>query len=273
MKKDLPSDLTSYDLLKTLAIVLMLVDHVGYYFFPDENVWRIIGRVCVPLWFFLIGYARTRDLDPRFVIGGGLLVVADFVVGHNVLPLNILFTMFLMRLVLDRATGAVVRGGTVVLWPLGVFLTVATLPSMFLFEYGTQGLVLVLCGWMLRQRQEAGGQAAPIPEFLRGAEFFGFLGFSYITFCIMQGVLFGFTGGELYTLAVGLGVSFTLMLLFRPRTYPGLTRMLGPGAGVLRLTGRRTLEIYVLHLLLFKLLGLLTQPDRFGLFQWSWFSL
>lgn len=273
MKKDLTSDLTSYDLLKTLAIVLMLVDHMGYYFFPDENVWRVIGRMCVPLWFFLIGYARTRDLDPRFVIGGGILIVADFVVGHNVLPLNILFTMFLMRLVLDRVTGAIVRGGTVVLWPLGVLLTVATVPSMFLFEYGTQGLVLVLCGWMLRQRQEAGQAGAPGAEFLRGPEFFGFLGFAYITFCIMQGVFFGFSGMEFYALATVLGISFGLIALFRPRTYPELTRVLGPGAGLLRLTGRRTLEIYVLHLLLFKILALLTQPERFGLFQWSWFQL
>ncbi len=37
----LPAPLTAYDLLKTLAIILMVVDHIGAYFFPDQMWWRV----------------------------------------------------------------------------------------------------------------------------------------------------------------------------------------------------------------------------------------
>ena len=59
--KTLSSYLTSYDLLKTLALVLMVIDHIGYFFYPEEMWWRVLGRLSVPIWFFLIGYANARD--------------------------------------------------------------------------------------------------------------------------------------------------------------------------------------------------------------------
>ncbi len=49
MNKILPRDLTSYDLLKTLAVILMIIDHVGHHFFPDEMWFRVVGRLCVPI--------------------------------------------------------------------------------------------------------------------------------------------------------------------------------------------------------------------------------
>ena len=34
--KALPKDLTSYDLLKSFAVILMILDHIGYCFYPAE---------------------------------------------------------------------------------------------------------------------------------------------------------------------------------------------------------------------------------------------
>ena len=39
--------------IKFIAAFTMLVDHVGYMFF-DELVWRIIGRIAMPLFAFAI---------------------------------------------------------------------------------------------------------------------------------------------------------------------------------------------------------------------------
>lgn len=38
--------------LKIIACVTMLIDHIGMMFFPDVVVWRIIGRLSMPLFAF-----------------------------------------------------------------------------------------------------------------------------------------------------------------------------------------------------------------------------
>lgn len=61
----LPREVTSYDLLKCAAVIIMVIDHVGFYFYP-ENLWfRAVGRIGFPVWFFLVGYARGRDIPPQ----------------------------------------------------------------------------------------------------------------------------------------------------------------------------------------------------------------
>ena len=53
-------------LLKIIAVITMLVDHVGYGFFPDDEIFRSIGRVAFPLYAFLLaeGYFHIKD-DPE----------------------------------------------------------------------------------------------------------------------------------------------------------------------------------------------------------------
>ena len=59
---DIPS---SYDFIKFVAVVLMVIDHIGYYFFPYDLMWRSFGRMCVPIWLFLAGYAKPSDVFPK----------------------------------------------------------------------------------------------------------------------------------------------------------------------------------------------------------------
>jgi hypothetical protein len=265
-KKILPSEITSYDVLKTAAVLLMIIDHIGYYFFPEEQMFRVIGRMCVPMWFFLIGFARSRDLDMRFLIGGAILVGADFIVGLSLLPLNILFTMFLMRLVLDRVTDTISRKGGAALWPLVVLIFLLTLPTMMVFEYGALGLLLVLYGWALRQQQEG-----KLPKTITNDTVNALTLSAYVIFVVMQVLAFGFKGVDFYMLAGLSLLSFGWLHFFKPGTYPRLTAALGPFGGALRWSGRHTLEIYVGHLILFKIMGLMSQPERFALFQWTLF--
>jgi len=50
--------------LKMIAAVTMLIDHVGYIFFPQYVLLRIIGRISFPIFAFLIveGFMHTRDV-------------------------------------------------------------------------------------------------------------------------------------------------------------------------------------------------------------------
>lgn len=42
--------------MKTIAIICMLIDHIGLVFFPDQLIWRAIGRLAMPI--FVYGVAR-----------------------------------------------------------------------------------------------------------------------------------------------------------------------------------------------------------------------
>ena len=50
-------------ILKLIAIITMLIDHIGYFYFPDVMILRFIGRIAFPLYAFLItqGIFYTKD--------------------------------------------------------------------------------------------------------------------------------------------------------------------------------------------------------------------
>ncbi len=51
--------------LKMIAVITMLIDHIGAVIFPDIIVLRIIGRLAFPLFAFLIteGYRHTSNFN------------------------------------------------------------------------------------------------------------------------------------------------------------------------------------------------------------------
>lgn len=264
MAKVLPKDLTSYDLLKALAVALMITDHVGYFFFVDEMWWRVAGRLCVPIWFFLIGYAKSRDLGWKLWAGGVLLIVSDFMVGHYFIPLNILFSMLLIRMTIDPLMKAATRNFETLAFVCIVF-AVFSMHSAVAFEYGFSGFILAMFGWLVRHQDEPDAMGALPQAFPRY-----YMVYAFAVFVTVQSMSFGMTQIQTVALAAGTAAVFLGLYEFRPMTYPGLSRRLGGGAGVLRLLGRRTLEIYVGHLVLFKFLALLTQPGRFQFMHLKW---
>ena len=50
------------DWLKTAAIILVAVDHFGYFFIDNSDWWSVFGRLAAPSFFFLMGYAHTRTV-------------------------------------------------------------------------------------------------------------------------------------------------------------------------------------------------------------------
>jgi hypothetical protein len=261
MTQTLPRDITSYDLLKTFAVVIMVIDHTGYYFFPDDLWWRSVGRIGFPVWFFLIGHARGRDVSFKLMAAAFILLAGNIVAGLAVFPLNALFTIIFIRMVLD----AVMRFSSQSpprLWGLSAVLLAIALPSALLSEYGTIGLITAMFGYLVRRAEYESGKMHERPYMI----------FSILGFVALQHLFFAFTPAQAIVMAAGAGMVFILLSKFRARTYPRLSVMLpGPIGSFCRFCGRRTLEIYSAHLLAFKALALLLGLEGYGLFAWRWF--
>jgi hypothetical protein len=95
------------DFLKIIALFTMLVDHVGYLFFPDQLVFRLIGRIAFPLFALCLvtGYHHTRDLRAykRRLLLFGLLSQIPY---HFFIPgrYNVILFFFIGLLALEHTT-------------------------------------------------------------------------------------------------------------------------------------------------------------------------
>lgn len=258
VQKQIPAILTSYDLLKTLAIVLMLADHIGYYFFKDIEWFRVFGRMSVPIWFFLIGYAQSRDLPLKLWASMAVLVVANIIFGLYLIPLNILATIIFVRLVLDKVARIAFRGVEPMAYTL-VGLGVLALPTWVFFEYGTIAVILAMAGYALRNRET-------IPMTDSTLRFF--FGFFVLFYAFTQILMFDFTPLGNQVMFVGVGLIGVLLYLFKPQTEDYFEATWPqPVLSLFKLCGRYSLEIYVVHLLIFKALGM-----ALGLPGYGWFD-
>lgn len=255
------ANITTYDLVKTLAIVLTVLDHVGYFFYPDNDWFRVVGRACVPMWCFLIGYASSRDTGKEIWIWASALLVSNFVFGGNIFPLNMLFTFIAIRLVLDRMAHVMFRNWEVMLYAFTA-LALMVLPTMLAFEYGTAALLLALAGYAVRHRDE-------LPVSLNTQRLY--IGGAVFIYTLMQLVLFPFDSFQSKVCAFLVGASALMMYFFRPLQFPAVSNRL-PSFMVdaVQFTGRYTMEIYVVHLVLFKGLAAYYGLEKYGFFAWDW---
>lgn len=67
--------------LKFLAAFLMVIDHVGLFFFPYDMTWRCIGRLALPLFAFALseGCRYTKNKTKHFAVLCGAAVLCQIV--------------------------------------------------------------------------------------------------------------------------------------------------------------------------------------------------
>lgn len=88
---------TNTNFIKLIAIITMTIDHIGYVFFPDILIFRIIGRIAFPLFVYsmMIGYFRTKDLSKYIVrlLIIGIISQFPYSLLFNVYRPNVMFTL------------------------------------------------------------------------------------------------------------------------------------------------------------------------------------
>ncbi len=144
--------------LKIIACVAMLIDHIGYIFFPEYVVLRLIGRIAFPIFAFLIaeGYCHTKH------VGAYLLRLFLFALlseipfdlafsGHiiNFNYQNIFFTLLLGLLVIV-VYDKLFRTKPIIAIP--IMLGIAAAAVFLKTDYDILGIVMIFTFYIFRNR-------------------------------------------------------------------------------------------------------------------------
>jgi hypothetical protein len=139
--------------MQLLAMLTMLMDHIGFLFFPQAEVFRWIGRLAMPLYAYSIavGYQRTSNLK-RYTVRLLLICAAaelPFVWVFHTARVNIVGTFIVSLGVLWVVERIRSKGGKIVL-VIGATVGMELLP----FEYGGYALLLVLIFHFVKDEQK-----------------------------------------------------------------------------------------------------------------------
>ena len=85
-------EVNTHDLVKVLATIVMIIDHIGLYFVDNNDWFRIIGRLAAPLFFMLVGASGAYHQKKELIVYTFILMGFQYyLIGFDPL-LNILFT-------------------------------------------------------------------------------------------------------------------------------------------------------------------------------------
>lgn len=142
-----------YDYIKVLALITMVVDHVGFYIFPEQIRWRVIGRIAFPLFLLLVGYNGSYKSKPYLrVIALLIALVVYTLYGYGILDQvmgNILLVIVLTRVLLGRLTKKPLSW-QIAVWVISIIATPFAYPFI---DYGMMAVSFALIGrWMRHYR-------------------------------------------------------------------------------------------------------------------------
>lgn len=240
------------DLWKSAALLLILIDHVGFYLLPEQPWLLAVGRAALPIFFFLIGFAGPRRAPWFWWAAGAALTALDIWRAGSAADatLNILINFALIRLALPLIERHLAGD-----WRrMGLFALVLAAAAPWTgpyIEYGTAGWLLALVGLAHRRALAAGPDKPRDPAWLTRRALGAGATALYIGLELHD---YEFPVFETWIMAAGVIAVSGLLLRFRP----GDARPKPPAwlAHGLRIGGRRSLEIYIAQIVGLMALGL-----------------
>lgn len=146
--------------LKLIAVVSMLIDHIGYVFFPSVRLLRIIGRLAMPIYCFcvsegLIHTSNRKNYLIRVIIFALISELPfDFAFngGFKLRDENVMFTFICAILGIDISEFILKksRSSAATVFSLVTALLFAALAELIHTDYGIFGVVLVYVFYFFR---------------------------------------------------------------------------------------------------------------------------
>jgi hypothetical protein len=236
-------EVSSQDLWKFFAMLTMIIDHVGVYFFSQDITWRIIGRLSMPVWLFFVGYnfhLVKIKFDIILFLGLLMQIIGSIYKNEITLQFNILITVFLTKVVLFYYKKHVVSSFNLFQW---FFINIScllcsTLANCF-FEYGSLAFLIAI--WGYNYRYNIGN------HFVQTIS-------TYITITLVTAELFHFDFTNIFLLSFIMGILIYYLHSYKHNIiYPKIT---GVAQYIINIFSRYSLYIYVTHLFIFSLLKL-----------------
>ncbi len=146
--------LNTYDLLKFIACVLMIVDHIGVFFLEDQVFLRVLGRGAYPIFAFCIGYNKSYKVTPVLVVLGALMAgLTLFLEPEKRSVIGALHTSIVPSIVIVKVCMSVLHihlnrkfTGCIL-----AILIALSLHSYLIFLYGFFGLLFAIFGFLSRE--------------------------------------------------------------------------------------------------------------------------
>lgn len=241
--------ITTTDLLKLTGLALVLIDHYGLFFDGDETWWRVFGRPAAPIFFFLIGFARSTSVPASWLVLGAILTGLDIISDGWDASLNILFSFALLRLALPHVETLVARRRFGL--PLLAFLLAALAPLFGnVIEYGLSGWLWALLGLSARLAIAGEGSA-------RERNIVALIcGLSYL---FSESLFWHLDAAQIITLSLLTGALAATLLAFRRRDLEW--RPPAPLAHSLNWIGHRSLEIYAASTIAMQVVSLVLDSE------------
>lgn len=174
-----------YDYLKLFAIATMIIDHIGYFLYPDITELRMIGRRAFPVFFFLIGRNGSSRISHSLIFRACFIQWALRWTSYfqwydlrqlNILPVAILVKLFLWyvrryqkieTVIQDNSTQESIINAeesrdlenkvrskqTIILIFLLILFTALSPFWKWALEYGLMWFAMALFGYIVKQKE------------------------------------------------------------------------------------------------------------------------
>jgi peptidoglycan/LPS O-acetylase OafA/YrhL len=244
------------DWLKACAIILVAIDHFGHFFVENDSWWSTLGRMAAPPFFFLMGYANTRQVPLSWLsLGLVLTVLESWNEDWNWVSPNILLSFALIRLVRPYAAQFIENFQWLAFTGVICFLVLALPLTSNLFDYGAEGWLWALCGLLQRMyvNYTSASKVVGANSMLRNDSQRHLSAMRILAFLItvplyvwFEQIEYSFSQAQLAVFIVGIIVLSLALVRFRRGASPiqppqSMTAML-------RFVGRHTLAIYAVQL-------------------------
>ena len=145
--------------LKWIAIISMLIDHIGLVLFPEEQIFRIIGRLAFPIFAYTLteGFLHTGNIKKYLIRLGIFAVISevpyDLLFGEGIIDWsmqNVFLTLFLglsMLVLITRITAVYIQVLTVIM--------IGIISEILGADYGTIGILTIWLFYYLRDKKIA----------------------------------------------------------------------------------------------------------------------